>query len=143
MERFSFGYEDTDKKIEMDLYGLVFEINKKKILDKDIKNLDCDNEEKILIEIEDVLGKGSIEKINRQRINDGYSEVTLDVAIAILKCIYKAYIETTTGELIDGIEESSNKMTQKAENLTIYNDYNREQRRYSKRNWHKRNYRRY
>ena len=26
-KRISFGYEDTDSKIEIDLYGIVFEIN--------------------------------------------------------------------------------------------------------------------
>ena len=31
-KRVSFGYEDTDQKIEVDIYGLVFEINKKNIV---------------------------------------------------------------------------------------------------------------
>ena len=34
-----FGYEDTDQKIEVEIYGLIFEINKKNIVNKDIDNI--------------------------------------------------------------------------------------------------------
>ena len=76
-----FGYEDTDKKIEVELYGLVFEINKEAIINKDIKELDGNDETKIENEIEDVLGKEAIEKINNKRIADGYGKMTLSSSI--------------------------------------------------------------
>ena len=105
-----FGYEDTDKKIEVELYGLVFEINKEKIVEKDVKNLEENNEETIKNEIEDIIGKGSIEKINNKRKLDGYKEMTLDVEIAVLTCIYKAYINATAGNMINGIQEQQNQI---------------------------------
>ena len=105
-----FGYEDTDKKIEVELYGLVFEINKEVIINKDIKELDGNDETKIENEIEDVLGKGTIEKLNNKRIADGYGKMTLDVEVAVLTCIYKAYITATTGNMIDEINNTSREM---------------------------------
>lgn len=118
-----FGYEDTDQKIEIDLYGLVFEINKERILNKDIKkvNENSNDEEKIEEEIEDIIGKGAIERINNKRINDGYKEMTLDVEVAVLTCIYKTYIEFTTSQMIDGISNSNNKMLKEAKNINNYN----------------------
>lgn len=137
-----FGYEDTDQKIEIDLYGLVFEINKERILNKDINSVNSNDEEKIKDEIEDILGKGTIEKINNKRINDGYNEMTLDVEVAVLTCIYKTYIEFTTGQMIDGINNSNNKMLSEARNMS---NYNREERRYNRNNYRRNNgrYRRY
>lgn len=137
-----FGYEDTDQKIEIDLYGLVFEINKERILNKDINSVNSNDEEKIKDEIEDILGKGTIEKINNKRINDGYNEMTLDVEVAVLTCIYKTYIEFTTGQMIDGINNSNNKMLNEAQNMS---NYNKQDRRYNRNNFRRNNgrYRRY
>ena len=117
-----FGYEDTDKKIEVELYGLVFEINKEAIINKDIKELDGNDETKIENEIEDVLGKGTIEKINNKRMSDGYDKMTLDVEVAVLTCIYKAYITATTGNMIDEINNTSREMENRAKGMN-----NREQ----------------
>ena len=130
-----FGYEDTDKKIEVELYGIVFEINKEKIVDKDIKNLNEDDEEIIAREIEDVIGEGSIEKINNKRKSDGYKEMTLDVELAVLTCIYKAYINATAGGMIDGIQEQQNEIMNR-------NNYNYRPNRQSRRRKNNR-YRRY
>lgn len=132
-----FGYEDTDKKIEVELYGLVFEINKEKIVDKDIKELDGNDETKIENEIEDILGKGTIEKINNKRMSDGYSKMTLDVEVAVLTCIYKAYITATTGNMIDEINNTSKEMENRAKGMN-----NREQRR-NRKGYRGNRYRRY
>lgn len=109
-----FGYEDTDKKIEVELYGLVFEINKEEIVNKDVKNLENNDEEVIEKEIEDVIGKGAIERINNKRKLDGYKDMTLDVEIAVLTCIYKAYINATAGEMINGIQEQQNEIVNRS-----------------------------
>ena len=45
-KRVSFGYEDTDSAIEVDFYGIVFEINDLDSIDK-LKNLDEENEDVI------------------------------------------------------------------------------------------------
>lgn len=141
-KRVSFGYEDTDQKIEVDIYGLVFEINKKNIVDKDLKDLNED-EDTIEREIREVIGKDSIEKINSKRLEDGHEKMTLDVEIAVLTCIYKAYITATSGNMINEIIEKNKELENKARNLS--GNMNREQRRnYNRNNYRRnRNYRRY
>lgn len=136
-----FGYEDTDKKIEVNLYGMIFEINKEIIVNKDINNLKENDEIQIENEIEEILGKGSIEKINNKRIIDGYKKMTLDVEIAVLTCVYKTYINATTGNMIDEIQDTNKQMEYRARNI---NETNREQRRNNRKNNYRRNrYRRY
>lgn len=141
-KRVSFGYEDTDQKIEVDIYGLVFEINKKNIVDKDLKDFNED-EDTIEREIREVIGEDSIEKINNKRLKDGYDEMTLDVEIAVLTCIYKAYITATSGNMIDEVMNTNKELENKARNLD--SEMNREQRRnYNRNNYRRnRNYRRY
>lgn len=142
-KRLKFGYEDTDYKIEIDLYGIVFEIDKEKIINKDIKNINENDEDTVKKEIEEVIGIGSVEKINNKRLSDGYKKMTLDVEIAVLTCIYKTYITATSGTMVDEIIETNRNMENKAKNL---GNINREQRRnYSKNQYrgNRRNYRRY
>lgn len=132
MERkvLKFGYEDTDQKIEVNLYGLIFEINKENIVEKNISILDSRDELKVEEEIRSLIGQDSIERINEQREKDGYKKMTLDVEMAVLTCIYKAYIETTTGDMIDNINASSNDMVMKAQN--IGKNYNKNRNRYKR-----------
>ena len=136
--RLSFGYEDTDKKIEIELYGLIFEINKDKILNKDIKEINRNDEEIVENEIEELIGEDAIEKINKKRNKDGYEKMTLDVEVAVLTCIYKSYITATSGSMIDEIINTNRDLESKAR------DINREQKRsYNKYKGNRRNYRRY
>ena len=137
-KKLSFGYEDTDKKIEVEVYGLIFEINKEKIVDKNINGIDKRSENEIEDEIKELIGENSIEKINNKRINDGYKKMTLDVEVAILTCIYKAYITATSGTMIEEIINTNKEIENKVKDNTM----NREQRRnYNRR--YKRNYRHY
>lgn len=139
-KRLSFGYEDTDKKIEVELYGIVFEINKKKIMNKDIKEINVDDEDRVEKEIKEIIGEESIEKINNKRINDGYDKMTLDVEVAVLTCIYKSYITATSGSMIDDIMDTSKQIEDKVRNMS---NLNREQRRNHNRNQYRRNRRNY
>ena len=72
--RLSFGYEDTDKSIEVELYGLIFEINNINSINE-YEKLDKSNKNSIEAQIEKILGKGAIDKINNKRINDGQKEL--------------------------------------------------------------------
>jgi len=139
-KRLSFGYEDTDRKIEIELYGLVFEINKDRILNKDIEKINENDEEAIEKEIEDIIGSGSVEKINNKRLSDGYNKMTLDVEIAVLTCIYKTYITATSGTMVDEIIETNRNMENRVKDL---GNVNRVERRNYNRNQYRRNYRRY
>lgn len=138
-KRISFGYEDTDKKIEVDFYGLVFEINN---LDSigELKKLDQDNEDVIEAQLEKILGKGAIEKINRKRVSDGYKELDLNIELNMLGCIFEAYAKGTTNSVLGRVTKVTDDI-----NKDMGNIMNREQRRsYNRTNYNKnRNRRRY
>lgn len=138
-KRISFGYEDTDKKIEVDFYGLAFEINN---LDGigELKKLDQDNEDVVEAQLEKILGKGAIEKINRKRVSDGYKELDLNIELNMLGCIFEAYAKETTNSVLGRVTKVTDDI-----NKDIGNIMNREQRRsYNRTNYNKnRNRRRY
>lgn len=136
----SFGYEDTDKSIEIDLYGLVFEI---KNLDNigELENLNRSDNNAVEARLEKILGEGAIEKINRKRVNDGYKKLDLNIELNILGCIFETYAKSMTGNVLGRVTNVVNDI-----NKNINNSMNREQRRNYNRNQYrgnKRNYRRY
>lgn len=138
-KRISFGYEDTDKKIEVDFYGLAFEINN---LDGigELKKLDQGNEDVVEAQLEKILGKGAIEKINRKRVSDGYKELDLNIELNMLGCIFEAYAKGTTNSVLGRVTKATDDI-----NKDMGNIMNREQRRsYNRTNYNKnRNRRRY
>ena len=69
--------------------------------------------------------------------------MTLDVEIAVLTCVYKAYITATSGNMINEIISANKELEYKARNLE--NSKNREQRRGYNRNnnYRRKKYRRY
>lgn len=142
-KRVSFGYKDTDSKIEVDFYGIVFEIDNLDSIDK-LKNLDQDNEEVIRAQLEKILGKGAIEKLNRKRVSDGYKELDLNVELNMLGCIFEAYAKGTAGSVLGRVSNAVEDI-----NKDMSNTMNREQRRnYNRTNQYKnynrnRNRRRY
>lgn len=122
-KRVSFGYEDTDSKIEVDFYGIVFEIDNLDSIDE-LKNLDQDNEEVIKAQLEKILGKGAIEKLNRKRVSDGYKELDLNVELNMLGCIFEAYAKGTAGSVLGRVTNAVEDI-----NKDMNNTMNREQRR--------------
>lgn len=133
------GYEQTDENVEIDIYGIRFEIDKKKILEKDVKNVSSNPEK----ELEEILGKGSVEKINNKRVADGYEKMTIDVAVKVLSFVYASYIEATTNPLIDNIDKVVEKQVERAKNM--YGENREIRRKYNRNNNYRRNrkYRRY
>ena len=137
--RMSFGYQDTDKKIEIELYGLVFEIknlSNEKI--EEFRNINNDLS-KIERQIEDILGNGSVEKINNKRIADGYDKMSLEVEVNILGCIFETYAKAMTNSTIDRVSKSINDINSKVEGL----NNNRQQRRNNNYRRNENRYRRY
>lgn len=134
--RMKFGYQDTDKKIEIELYDLVFEIknlSSQKI--EEFRNFDKDLNE-VERQIEEILGNGTVEKINNKRIADGYEKMDLEVEMNILGCIFETYAKAITNNTIDRISSSINDINNKVESLNN-NRYHRRNNKY------RRNYRRY
>lgn len=139
----SFGYEDTDKKLEIELYGLVFEIRNLNSIEE-LENLDRNNFDSIEIELEKILGKGSIEKINNKRRKDGYQDLDINIELNILGCIMETYAKSMTNNTLGRVLDSVNDMNKDIDNV-INNNFNRNQRRNFNRNQYRgnRNYRRY
>lgn len=131
--RMKFGYEDTDKKIEIELYGIVFEIkldNKKiKELTKIKNDINLEEMEKYLDEI---LGENSVKVINEKRKSDGYKEIDENIALQIFMCVFQAYSDSYIGNITNYMENSNTKLE---------NQYNRMNRNVNK--YKRRNYRRY
>ena len=139
----SFGYEDNDKKLEIELYGLVFEIRNLNSIEE-LENLDSNNFDSIEIELEKILGKGSIEKINNKRRKDGYQDLDINIELNILGCIMETYAKSMTNNTLGRVLNSVNDMNKNIDNV-INNNFNRNQRRNYNRNQYRgnRNYRRY
>lgn len=135
VKRLSFGYEDTDKCIEVELYGIVFEINNVDDIGK-LKEIDSNNENAVEETIESLLGKGSIERINNKRRKDGYKELDLNIELNILGCIFEAYARGTTEGIMNKVTDVVEDINGNVGNLN----------RYQRRNYYKnnrRNFRRY
>lgn len=139
----SFGYEDTDKKLEIELYGLVFEIRNLNSIEE-LENLDKNNYNSIEEQLEKILGKGSIEKINNKRRKDGYQDLDINIELNILGCIMETYAKSMTNNTLGRVLDSVNDMNKDIDNV-INNNFNRNQRRSYNRSQYRgnRNYRRY
>lgn len=144
-KRLKFGYEDTDKKIEIELYGIVFEINNLDNIEE-LKNLDKKDSNIIEVQLEKILGEGSIEKINEKRRNDGYKELDLNIELNILGCIFETYAKSMTGNVIGRVTNAVDNMNKDIERAKGLSEVKKEQRRNYNRNQYRekrRNYRRY
>ena len=117
------GYENTDKKMEIEIYGIKFEIkNVDKI--KEFENVEDDDLNGLEKMIESLLGKGAIEKLNNQREKDGYEKINSTIALNILVGISQTYINEYTNNIMQPLEK----------NIDRINNYNRNTKRYNNRN---------
>jgi len=101
-------YEQTDKKIKIDIYGLIFEIS------KEIENINSDYEkiEDYKDVIDKVLGDGATDKINEKRKSDGYGEIDTQVFLAIISTAMNAYVNASTqpiNNMINNYEDKTNR----------------------------------
>lgn len=131
-KKYRFGYEDTDKSIEINLYGLDFEINNLEDIDE-LENLDKTNSNVIEAQLEKILGNGSIDRINRKRVKDGYKELDLNIELSILGCIFEVYAKSMTGNVLGRVTNTVKDISKDI------NSMNREQRRDQYKNFYNRN----
>lgn len=125
------SYKDTDKTIEVEIYGLIFEI-KDNIENLDIKVIteQADNDENIIINaINDILGQDAVDKINDKRKIDGYENMNLQTQIGILSFVVQTYTE----EIIKPINRASNSIDK-----INYRKYSRNQRNRKKKDRYRR-----
>lgn len=127
--RMKFGYKDTDKKIEIELYGILFEV---KLDSKKIEELTKIKDEISLEEMEkyldEILGENAVYKINEKRKQDGYKEIDDNIAVQIFMCIFQAYSDSYIGNITNYVDNSNRKLE------NGFNKLNRNVNKYRRRN---------
>lgn len=141
MDRVKIGYEQTDKKIEIDIYGLVFEI---KNVDNE-ERIETDNLKSVEEEINKVLGIEAVEKINKKRKEDGKEKMDLNIAITVLTFIYNTYAQQIAKNAIETSKETVKNMSNKIDryNNDVIDFKDRYNNKYNNRKYRRNNRRRY
>lgn len=122
-----FGYEDTDKEVLIDLYGIIFKVNNIEEIDK-LKDIDKENVNEIEETIKKLLGEDAIDKINNKRITDGKNAMDVKIELAVLGCIFQAYTKVMAESVIGKVENSINNINERINNFG-----NRQEKRYNRR----------
>lgn len=118
------GYENTDKKIEVEIYGLKFELNNIEKL-KDYENVEDNDLDGIKKILETILGENSVKKINEQRKKDGYKEMDNEIAINILANLSNVYMQEYQNKVFKPLTETYNNINNFNKNIRRYNKRNR------------------
>ena len=142
-KKYSLDYNDIDKDYEVEILGLVFNLNigeiEKARENKD--NLSIDGQ------IERIIGEKSIEKINNKMKADGHNELTANGKTVILGFLIETYMKVLSNNMTNRVTSAIGNIQQ-----DIDNNINRAGRRgfnnqYNNRNIYKynnrNNYRRY
>lgn len=118
------GYENTDKKIEVEIYGLKFELNNIEKL-KDYENVEDNDLDGIKKILETILGENSVKKINEKRKKDGYKEIDNEIAINILANLSNVYMQEYQNKVFKPLTETYNNINNFNKNIRRYNKRNR------------------
>lgn len=119
------GYNFTDRKIKVSVYGLEFEVNKS-IEEYDVNTImKGKNEKQLDVIIDDLLGNGALTKINKKRVQDGYKEANLEVKITIIAGVVQFYIQELTKpfERISKTYYEANRKINNSKNYKRYRIY--------------------
>lgn len=98
-------YKDTEKKLEVEIYGLRFELNSKELENIDTKEIN-DNLDEI---IKKVLGEDAIEKINAKRKEDGYEEMDTQVKLTIVTFLVETYVNASISPINNMVNRANDK----------------------------------
>lgn len=137
---YSLNTDELENIIKINIDGILFEV--RNIKSKNYyENIDADDIEVVDREIENIIGKNSIEKINKARLNNGKEEMDLGLKLNLLLKLIGIYQVGTSNNLGKTANETLSQTYDAINNVT--NQFkNREQRRnYNKR--YNRNNRRY
>lgn len=124
----NIDFKDTDKKLEISIYDEKFEVNINKLekINKDEINDESDLN-KILDEI---LGNGACDRLNKKRKEAGYSELDNGNGLAIFSAIIEEYVRfamTPVNNIFNEYEKVENKTNQYM-NRNQRRNYNRNNR---------------
>lgn len=106
------GYEDTDEKVKMAIYGLEFELNA--ISEEDVKKIDENKNDIAIVDklLKTILGENAIELIDEKRVKDGYEKMDLMIKMTVITIVFKTYFKELTKKtqgMIKQINGSFNK----------------------------------
>jgi len=131
---YEIEYQDTDKEVEVKIFGLQFKI--KGILNEEnIKEIEenKNNVELIDKQIKMLIGEDAIDKINKKRKEDGREEMDLIVKANVLGMLMGVYAEQIGTQAIDNISGTYNKLDSKINSFSRRN-ISRYNKRYYRRN---------
>ena len=117
-------YKDTDKKLEVGIYGLNFDINSKELENIDTKNIN-DNLDEIITK---VLGEDALEKINAKRKEDGHEEADNQVKLTIITFLVETYVNASISPINNMVERTNNRynnINRKVNNIKGRRNYRR------------------
>jgi len=126
--KYKFNYEDSDKIIKVDIYGLEFEVND--LSKKDIEKIKENEENEEIIDkyLKKMLGEDSIDKINKKRKEDGYDKMNVKTKVGILAFTFQAYCN----ELVNNVQGLYEKMNNSVNNVQNFNRKYRRNNKYRK-----------
>lgn len=126
----SIGYESTDKKIEVKIYDLEFEISNASKLEE-LENVDDNDLDSLEKMIDMVLGEGSVKKINEKRVKDGHEKMDSTVALNILVFVSGVFMDEYGNKIMQPLEENMDRIER-------VNNFRKDQRRYNSRSYRNR-----
>ena len=136
-KRYSLGYDRIDKSIEVEILGLIFNLNINEI--ENAKN----NSENMNIDeqIERILGKNALDRINEKMLKDGHNELSASGKTTILGFLIETYTRVLSNNMVDSVTNAIGDINKNMKDFTS-NNFNRSQRRYNNK-YNRNNYRRY
>lgn len=121
------SFEDTDKDLDIEIYGEKFKLNENKLINVNTDEIkeDEDQLERLL---EDILGEGSIEKLNKIRKENGYEKMEASQELAVLEAVIRVYTDAilkpidSMANTYDRVQNAGNRYNRR--NNQFRNGYN-------------------
>jgi len=120
--KIKIGFEDTDKKTKVEIYGKEFEIDESRLSELKTRTDEVAEENDINVMykiLDEIVGDGAAETLNNIRKENGYEEMKVNHVLPILLKLLEVY----TKKMFEPLEEAENKFTD------VYRKINRYERR--------------
>ena len=132
-KKIRIGFEDTDKKTKVEIYGKEFEIDENRLSELKTDEVAEEKDINVMYKIlDEILGDGTADTLNIIRKENGYGEMGVNHVLPILLKLLEVY----TKKIFEPLEEVENKYND------IYKRINRFERRSYNKNYRNNRYRR-
>lgn len=119
-KKLRIGFEDTDKKTKIEIYGKEFEIDENRLSELNTNEVAEEKDVNVMYKIlDEIVGDGTAETLNNIRKENGYEEMKVNHVLPILLKLLEVY----TKKMFEPLEEAENKFTD------VYRKINRYERR--------------